>query len=510
VRHCPNDACPGRRKKAAAEYHDDVDTCHDCAAALVDGPAVRPAAAPRSTRARTGIEARLAVTAFGLLLPLALQRIVAPGFDAEALRHVLGPIDIATVSLGALGLTPFLSAFLVVELIALVVPALRPLRHAGPEGRAKLQRASVVVAGAFAVYQAFALVQWGQAVNALSSLADGPMAKIQPMAAVLAGAGALYATTVLVDRRGLGNGFSVVLVGSWLPGLVGAGGVWTLGGMAGSSGVLIGLCLVAVLATVVVLTGHRRQGGASLPRLPTCGTVPLVVMASLPPLWALVEGQFVSRALGDRVLSVVFGLLAFAHNVTTSDIPVDGWSWVAPTTFAAGLILLAAGLSFVFQRPSSVAELARQAKMLAPTGQSSRALVRAAALSSVFVLVLFGIAVFHAEGAASLPLLALTVLAAVALDVFGEIRARLEHGELVRAWPLHQLYAVDPALKVLRDVGIPAYPRGAYHRGLLHFFGPYVPVDILVPAARAAEADRVLEQLFFADIDAEEAAAVFA
>ena len=83
------------------------------------------------------------------------------------------------------------------------------------------------------------------------------------------------------------------------------------------------------------------------------------------------------------------------------------------------------------------------------------------------------------------------VVTAVIMDVVGEWRAR--HGrELRSVWPLHRVYAVDPALARLAAAGITAYPRGVYLRTLLQFFGPWVPVELLVPEDRAAEAEALL------------------
>ncbi len=60
---------------------------------------------------------------------------------------------------------------------------------------------------------------------------------------------------------------------------------------------------------------------------------------------------------------------------------------------------------------------------------------------------------------------------------------------LVPACELHRVYAVEPALAALAAAGIPAFARTRHFRALSHFFGPYAPIEILVPLERAAEAD---------------------
>ena len=43
MKHCPNPECGGIKKfKTVSEFNDTADTCSDCQAPLVDGPAPRP------------------------------------------------------------------------------------------------------------------------------------------------------------------------------------------------------------------------------------------------------------------------------------------------------------------------------------------------------------------------------------------------------------------------------------------------------------------------------------
>ncbi len=91
---------------------------------------------------------------------------------------------------------------------------------------------------------------------------------------------------------------------------------------------------------------------------------------------------------------------------------------------------------------------------------------------------------------------------AVVVDLAGEWRFRRLHSRLIGVWPVHRVYAVQPALKALTDASIPAFPRGLHHRTLLQFFGPYVPVTLLVPAAQATEAERIVRARLVPDATA--------
>ena len=99
----------------------------------------------------------------------------------------------------------------------------------------------------------------------------------------------------------------------------------------------------------------------------------------------------------------------------------------------------------------------------------------------------------HHVSALRVPTLA--ILVATALDLGAEWRACAVYGPLAAAGRLHQIYAVDPALQTLAAAGIPVVPRALAFRTLFHFFAPYAPIEFLVPAERAAEAETLLRPL---------------
>jgi hypothetical protein len=90
-------------------------------------------------------------------------------------------------------------------------------------------------------------------------------------------------------------------------------------------------------------------------------------------------------------------------------------------------------------------------------------------------------------------LLGLATAAAVSMDVAAELRLEMTEGELVAVRRIQKPDHADDLIESLREAGIPAVGQGAFHRTLLQFFGPFIPVDILVPAARAAQAAAVLD-----------------
>jgi hypothetical protein len=82
------------------------------------------------------------------------------------------------------------------------------------------------------------------------------------------------------------------------------------------------------------------------------------------------------------------------------------------------------------------------------------------------------------------------VLLAVGLDLASEWRARAKDLTVIAVF--HRMHVLRAAEIALAAAGIPFHARGAFHRVLLHAFGPYLPVQILVAPDRAAEASAVL------------------
>jgi hypothetical protein len=165
------------------------------------------------------------------------------------------------------------------------------------------------------------------------------------------------------------------------------------------------------------------------------------------------------------------------------------------------LALLAARL---FCAPRAVAA-AWSAAGLGAEGPAREGAVRLALSTanalSVFLLLAIAAVPFVLAAKLNLPvalrpaLLHLLVVTAVALDVGAEVRARARGEVLVSVYPLHRVYAVEPALAALGKAGIAGHFRARYFRALEHFFGPYLPIEVMVPADRAEEAEAICARI---------------
>jgi len=484
MKYCPNRDCPYARKHyEGQEYRDEAAICSDCGAALVSGRPVWPRRLAASRPLPLAF--RLALTLVALPFASWLPRLVrlprlapsplAPYGDALA--------DSPRLSVFALGLAPIFSAFLVVELVALAVPRWRPLRHGGPEGRARLLTATWRLGLILATVQAVAMAVYMERQGILE--ADQRLSRLVVVLSLVAGTCVFVVYAQFLDRVALGGGFSLMAVALVVPSLVPFGDAvkWlAVAAPLNKTGVVE---LLAALAFTFILLQRRLPNRERLSpiRLPACGLVPLRQSAAL---------------LAMASVLVRFGMWPDALPMPGAD---QGAGLVLRLVLTAAL---AVAFSFLFNEPRRVASLDPRNPDLAPDEHfafARRAVQRATAWSSAYVLglALLGWALERTWGAGGLDFVPVVMLFALGLDVVGELQARRQYGELVPVWPEHRLYAVDGAVAVLESAGIPCLARSVNHRTLWHFFAPFIPIQVLVPEGRAEEASRLLHDHFFPD-----------
>ncbi|MCP4502658.1 MAG: hypothetical protein GY822_22155 [Deltaproteobacteria bacterium] len=105
----------------------------------------------------------------------------------------------------AIGIAPFLTAFVVVEICAVVVPQWRSLRITGPEGRARLTYMAIALGIGLSAFQVAMLVQWLSTQSFDRELLFEDMSLVS--VALILGC---FSTMLLVwgvQKKGVGNGF---------------------------------------------------------------------------------------------------------------------------------------------------------------------------------------------------------------------------------------------------------------------------------------------------------------
>jgi preprotein translocase subunit SecY len=194
--------------------------------------------------------------------------IPAPGVDAAAIENyfsgrggtVLGLLNLfsggalSQFSLFALGIMPYVTASIILQLMTVVVPRLSELQKEGEAGYAKINQytryLTIMLAAAQALGYAF-LFKNQEALQANT----GRMVLI--IVTLTTGTALLMWLGEQITKRGIGNGISILIFASILTGLpIGIQAWWNGGPMERIFFPLIGLAIVA--AVVFVQEGQRR------------------------------------------------------------------------------------------------------------------------------------------------------------------------------------------------------------------------------------------------------------
>ena len=266
-----------------------------------------------------------------LLLALVVYRIGAhipvPGIDPVALQELFkgqsgGILNLFNMFSGgalsrftvfALGIMPYISASIIMQLMGYVVPSLEALKKEGEAGRRKITQYTRYGTLGLAIFQSLgiALALEGSAGLVLS---PGFGFRLTSVVSLVAGTMFLMWLGEQITERGLGNGISILIFGGIVAGLPAAlGGLFELV-RTGAMSVVACIFIIAVVifvtfAVVFVERGQRKilvnyakrqvgnkvYGGQSshLPlKLNMSGVIPPIFASSIILLPATVVGWF--------------------------------------------------------------------------------------------------------------------------------------------------------------------------------------------------------------------------
>jgi preprotein translocase subunit SecY len=168
-------------------------------------------------------------------LILAIYRLAAhvpvPGVNSEGLRQLfesnqlLGLLDLlsggamATFSVMAMGVYPYITASIILQLLQPIIPHLADLAKEGERGRNKLNQytwwLTVPLAALQAYSQAVIMTQMSGGVPILAEFGfrDAPLATVAILVTMTAGT--LFAVWLgeLISEQGIGNGTSIIILG---------------------------------------------------------------------------------------------------------------------------------------------------------------------------------------------------------------------------------------------------------------------------------------------------------
>jgi preprotein translocase subunit SecY len=234
------------------------------------------------------------------------------------------------LSIFALGIMPYISASIILQMGTHVIPTLQQLRKEGESGRRKITqytRYSTVVLAAFqSVAMASAFQTQGVVLN------PGPGFVMTAAITLVTGTMFLMWLGEQITERGIGNGISMLILASILAGLPAAiAGTLELvntGGMSPAMPFLLGFLVLGVMAFVVYMERAQRR----------------------------IAVNYAKRQQGRRMYAGQTSHLPFKINM----------SGVIPPIFASSLILFPATIAGWFATGNSVPWLQRVAAALSP------------------------------------------------------------------------------------------------------------------------------------------------
>ena len=239
-------------------------------------------------------------------------------FFTDQSNTILGIVNmfsggaLSRLSIFAMGVMPYISASIIIQMMSMVVPSLMELRKEGESGRRKITEYTRYATVVLAAFQSFA---------AASALEKGNMTVIHGMpflftATITMTTGTLFLMWLgeQITERGVGNGISMIILAGIVAGLPGAVGqsaeAVSNGSMQGPFALLLIILVVGTTAFVVFVERAQRR----------------------------IAVNYAKRQVGRRMYAGQSSHLPFKLNM----------SGVIPPIFASSLLLFPATLASFF------------------------------------------------------------------------------------------------------------------------------------------------------------------
>jgi preprotein translocase subunit SecY len=268
--------------------------------------------------------------------------------DAPTTTGVLGLANLFSggallqLSIFALGIMPYITASIIVQLLTVVIPRFEALKKEGQQGQAKMTQYTRYLTIGLAVLQSSTLITFAQNPQSLfgptctSILPDDSIPTLVIMVLTMtAGTGLVMWLGELVTDKGIGNGMSLLIftsIAATFP-----GSLWAIQQRDGRWDIFLGVILLGFLIIALVVfveqsqrripvqyakrqVGRQMYGGTStyIPlKVNMAGVIPVIFASSLLALPTLIA-QFNRSATGDQPGWVTW----IDQNLVTGDKPI--------------------------------------------------------------------------------------------------------------------------------------------------------------------------------------------
>ena len=306
--------------------------------------------------------------------------ITVPGVDTVALSNAMnsssnglgGLIDMISggafsrFSIFAMSISPYITASIVIQLLAMVIPALEKLtKEGGEEGRAKINRYTKILTIILAIIEAAGIFLSYRKSGIFVDSGFGTGSLI--ILSLVTGTALLMWLGEQITSKGIGNGISLIIfigIISGLPGgivtiwnLIIANGVFSTTGLLTAIGIVVG-AIILVTGVVFVqqaerrvpvqyakkVVGRKMYGGQSthIPlKLVMAGVMPVIFASSFMTFPAMIIQMFNSDIANQT--GFLAGLYKFSIATSTSAVPV-GYSVANAIVY----LLLIVGFTFFY------------------------------------------------------------------------------------------------------------------------------------------------------------------
>ena len=200
-----------------------------------------------------------------------------PGVNAELLAQQLGTTGgnifgfldlfaggaLTRFSVFAMGVNPYITASIIIQLLTIVIPAWEEMSKEGVEGRKRLQQYTRYGTVLLSVIQGFAITMTARAYGVVSN--PGLFNTVLIITTLTAGSSFLMWLGEKITEKGIGNGISLLIFAGIVARLPGQG--WSAVRAVGAGGISILSLLAFVVLAVIVIAGiiMVQQGQRRIP-----------------------------------------------------------------------------------------------------------------------------------------------------------------------------------------------------------------------------------------------------
>jgi len=269
--------------------------------------------------------------------------IPVPGVDTTRMKNffednqLFGMLNIfsgggmSNFSLVMMGVGPYITASIVMQLLTVVVPAVEKwYREEGDIGRKKFQQVTRLLTVPFSMVQSYGMITLLKSQNVINDISGIEMLKT--MIIITAGTVFLMWIGELITEKGIGNGISMIIFAGIISGVPNALKqlIATWDGTKLFSYGMFALIAVVVIAGIVFVTeGQRnipvtyarrirgqgmRSTSAYLPiRVNQAGVIPIIFAMSIM-LFPSMIANFMSTMSNDKVRDIALKIMSLTQN----------------------------------------------------------------------------------------------------------------------------------------------------------------------------------------------------